>query len=103
MAHRQRPQENMQCFYIHLYFGDFLGKFVIATILFTYIEHPLFVEYLHSQFSSSLGVVTSAFRLRNETFTEIGRMSPQLPEVGFMSDLLLYVVIIINIYTWDVQ
>jgi hypothetical protein len=28
-------------------------------------------------------------------------MSPQLPEVGFMSDLLLYVVIIINIYTWE--
>ncbi|XP_041361780.1 peptidylglycine alpha-hydroxylating monooxygenase-like [Gigantopelta aegis] len=33
--------------------------------------------------SHNLGVVTSGYRIRNEVWTEIGRMSPQLPETFY--------------------
>ena len=36
-----------------------------------------------SIFLSSTGVVISGYRIRNNTWTEIGRMSPQLPQTFY--------------------
>lgn len=102
MAHRQRPQENM---HVSLCFSNLLCILSVHVYRtrdgLCYIP-SLWIIYIHNVLHR-LGVVTSAFRLRNETFTEIGRMSPQLPEVWFMSDLLLYAMIFIIIYTWNVR
>lgn len=83
MTHKPQPlQAGYYVLYTYGYVPPMVEEYHIESAC-TYNNNYTIYPIAYRTHSHNLGVVTSGYRIRNGTWTEIGRMSPQLPQTFY--------------------